>query len=94
MEFLLPDIVESTPITRSSSDNPKLQAGSEIISKVSSSSRLAFNITVLNEMEKFSSETVGNLNKAIYTVRHYVGFQLYIPYFQQDFCSTHKKRSY
>ena len=73
--------------------HPKLQAGSEIISKVSSSSRLAFNITVLNEMEKFSSETVGNLNKAIYTVRHYVGFQLYIPYFQQDFCSTHKKRS-
>ena len=93
MEFLLPDIVESTPITRSSSDNPKLQAGSEIISKVSSSSRLAFNITVLNEMEKFSSETVGNLNKAIYTVRHYVGLQLYIPYFQQDFCSRHKKRS-
>ena len=65
--LLLPDIVESTPINRSSSDNPKLQAGSEIISRVSSSSRLAFNITVLNEMETFSGETVGNLKKAIYT---------------------------
>ena len=91
--LLLPDIVESTRLIVRLQIHPKLQAGSEIISRVSSSSRLAFNITVLNEMEKFSSETVGNLNKAIYTVRHYVGFQLYIPYFQQDFCSTHKKRS-
>ena len=91
--LLLPDIVESTRLIVRLQIHPKLQAGSEIISRVSSSSRLAFNITVLNEMEKFSSETVGTLKKAIYTVRHYVGFQLYIPYFQQDFCSTHKKRS-
>lgn len=91
--LLLPDIVKARRLIVCLQIHPKLQAGSEIISRVSSSSRLAFNITVLNEMETLSGETVGNLKKAIYTVRHSVGFQLYIPYFQQDFCSTRKKRS-
>ena len=65
--LLLPDIVESTRLIVRLQIHPKLQAGSEIISRVSSSSRLAFNITLLNEMETFSGETVGNLKKAIYT---------------------------
>ena len=65
--LLLPDIVESTRLIVRLQIHPKLQTGSEISSRVSSSSRLAFNTTVLNEMETFSGETVGNLKKAIYT---------------------------